>query len=183
MNDEPIQIISATGAIQGICPRYIVHKRGLRHRSTNVFVFSSTNALLLQQRSARKAVYPNRWDLSVAEHARPFETPPETARRGLAEEIGVRVEVDAFSAVQSGFEAMLVLPARGSRDAIIDREVTTSFRCTHDGPFVLDADEVSATRWMTRHELEDTIAREPRSLTPWLLQRLRSIGVERLFGA
>ena len=181
MNDEPIQIINASGTSAGICPRHVVHRRGLRHRSTNVFVFSTGNALLLQQRSANKSVYPNRWDLSVAEHARPFEAPVETARRGLEEEIGVTLDADSFSTVQRGFEATLVLPARGGREAIIDREVTTSFRCTHDGPFVLDPNEVSSTRWVDHGELTGIIETEPRGLTPWLLQRLRSIGVETLF--
>ena len=182
MNDEPIQIINAVGESQGICARGIVHQRGLRHRSTNVFVFSTKNELLLQCRSASKDVYPDRWDLSVAEHARPFEAPIETAERGLFEEIGVQLEQSDFSIAQAGFEAMLVLPARGDRRAIIDREVTTSFRCTHDGPFVLDPDEVSSTRWADRAELARIINDEPRTLTPWLRQRLASIGIDRLFG-
>ncbi len=183
MNDEPIQIINACGSVAGICPRHVVHRRGLRHRSSNVFVFSTDNALLLQQRSASKSVYPNRWDLSVAEHARPFEAPVETAQRGLLEEIGVKLGTDSFAQVQRGFEATLVLPAGAARDAIIDREVTTSFRCTHDGPFVLDPEEVSSTRWVEHVELEEIVRTEPKQLTPWLLQRLRSVGLGTLFRA
>ena len=181
MNDEPIQIINANGQSVGIAARGIVHRRGLRHRSTNVFVFSKDNELLLQRRADTKDIYPKRWDLSVAEHAQPDETPVATAARGLVEEIGVRLSENAFRRVQDGFEAMLVLPARDRRPAVVDREVTTSFRCTHDGPFVLDPVEVSDTRWVDRSALEAMLEHEPRSLTPWLVQRLRSIGLDRLY--
>lgn len=45
--------------------------------------------LLIQQRSAKKRVGPNQWDLSVAEHLSVGETFKQGVQRGLHEELGI----------------------------------------------------------------------------------------------
>ena len=49
----------------GQVPRSEVHRTGQYHRAVNVILVNSAGDILVQRRSSRKVVCPNKWDLSV----------------------------------------------------------------------------------------------------------------------
>ena len=59
----------------------------------HIYIFDSRGRFLLQQRAEDKAFRPSEWDIHMG-HAMTGESSLETARRELAEELGVRFTPD-----------------------------------------------------------------------------------------
>ena len=145
----------------GEAPRSNVHTRGLFHRSVHVWVFNTHDKVLLQQRASHKDVAPSLWDLSVAEHAKPGEAGFETALRGAREELSIRLTVRLVADYRLN---RLEYPELG----IFDNEFVQTYQARHDGPFVLDKEEVQDTRLVTMSQLRIEAQANPELFTPWL---------------
>jgi len=86
---ELFDIVDERNNVIGQELRTVAHRRGLWHRSVNVFLFTRDGKLLVQRRSKTKETFPGALDCSVGEHARAGEICAQTAVRGLQEEVGV----------------------------------------------------------------------------------------------
>jgi isopentenyl-diphosphate delta-isomerase type 1 len=156
---ELFETFNDAGEPTGLAPRDQVHRTGLWHRATNVFIFDHAGRLLLQQRSASKDVWPNAWDLSVGEHLTPGEDFEAAAQRGLGEELGIEpIELTPLGSV---VRATIEIAELG----VLDRELQQSFRGRWDGPVTPCPEEVAAVRWVTVPELKEEIEEDPE---PWL---------------
>ena len=76
-------------------PRGEVHRRGLWHRSSHLWL-TDTSRLLLQKRHPDKETDPGRWDIAVAGHLSAGQTPLEALVREAFEELGLRLEPRAL---------------------------------------------------------------------------------------
>ena len=170
---DPIELFETfddAGQPLGLVPRNDVHRRGLWHRASNVFLFDRDGLLYLQRRAAGKDVWPNAWDLSVGEHLQPGESFEHAAQRGLAEELSVHNV--ALTALGDVVRARLEIPELQIRDF----EMQQSFRGLYDGAIIADAAEVADVRRLSLTALADAIAAAPDDFTPWLRSRLRAFG-------
>jgi isopentenyldiphosphate isomerase len=167
---ELFETFDADGHPQGLVPRSEVHRRGLWHRASNVFLFDSDERLYLQRRAACKDVWPNAWDLSVGEHLQPGETFEEAAHRGLAEELAVHNVV--LTPLGDVVRGCIEIPELQIRDF----EFQQTFRGVYDGPITADPGEVAAVRRLSLAELAAALAAKPDDFTPWLRSRLRAFG-------
>ena len=168
--EELFETFDDDGRPLGLVARSEVHRRGLWHRASNVFLFDSEGRLYLQRRAARKDVWPNAWDLTVGEHLQPGETFEQGALRGLAEELSITgVALEPLGDV-----------VRGSVDIpeldIHDHEMQQSFRGVYDGEPIADPAEVADVKRMSLSELRAEVAANPDAFTPWLRSRLRAFG-------
>jgi len=176
MMDELFETLDESGKPIGMAPRSRVHQKGLWHRAVNIFLFRSDGRLIVQQRHPHKDVYPDAWDLSVAEHLRPGETYEQAALRGLREELGI--ENVALEHVGGVVQARLEMPERG----IKDYELQQSFRGRFDGELRPDVREVSAVEVVALSDLAVAFATRPSEFTPWFREtavRLGFVGRER----
>jgi len=159
---EYFETLDENGRPAGLIPRPEVHKKGLWHRSVNLFLFHPDGRVYLQKRAGDKDVWPGAWDVSVAEHLKPGETLDQAARRGLEEELAIRgVDVEAWG---PELRFKTVDEAKG----IHDYEVQQCFRATCNEAPRPDPTEVSEVRLMAVAELKQRIAEEPERFTPWL---------------
>ena len=167
---ELFETYDEVGRLLGLVPRNEVHRRGLWHRASNVFLFDTENHLYLQRRAAGKDVWPNAWDLSVGEHLQPGESFEQAAHRGLAEELSVYgVALIPLGEVARG---CIEIPAQQIRDF----ELQQTFRGVYDGDIVPDPIEVAAVRRITLAALAVEVAANPDAFTPWLRNRLHTFG-------
>lgn len=154
VSEEFLDVVDANDRVVGRERRGVIHARGLMHRSAQVLVFNSNGAMFLQKRAITKDEFPGLWDSSAAGHLDPGEAYDECARRELGEELGIR---DA-----GALEPLCKLPA-GPETGF---EHCTVFRCDHDGPLSLQAEEVDDGRWVSPAEMDRLVADPGSDLTP-----------------
>ncbi|RMG16884.1 MAG: NUDIX domain-containing protein [Planctomycetota bacterium] len=144
-----IAVVDSQDSFLRWAERKEVHARRLVHRSVHVLVFDRAGRLLVQRRHPDKDVYPGHWDTSCAGHVEESDYPggpnqgldgvyAAVAARELGEELGVQADLEElghFAPVPN-----------------VHYEQIRLFRAVHDGPFVLQAGEVSAVRPVTRPE-------------------------------
>jgi len=169
--EELFEIFNEDGEPNGRAPRDVVHKRGLWHRASNVFLFRPDGQLIVQRRHESKDVCPGLWDLSVAEHLEPRESFLDGAVRGIREELGITgVRLERVSNV---IRAKLDIAESGIRDY----EFQVSFRGGFDGKLAPKLSEVAEIRSLGLGELQVEMLKVPERFTPWFRGRAIDIGL------
>ena len=140
-----------------------------------VLLHNSAGLLLLQKRSARKAVFPNTWDLTCAEHVQPGESYEAAALRGLREELSIPPPPALLRTLAPTRRTLRAVCARtGAR--VLDNEFVPLYEGLYDGSSLVDAAEVSAVRWVNWQQLLAEVAADEGAFTPWLVETLRLLG-------
>lgn len=123
------------GRACGTAPRSRVRAENLRHAATAVVVRNAAGDVYVHRRTDTKDLYPGRYDFCAGGVLRAGEEPLDSARRELAEELGVtRVE----------------LVPLGAADYADDRTRMREFlyECTYDGPVTWQPEEVAWGAWV-----------------------------------
>ena len=147
-----MEIVDETNQVIGITSRYDIHRKGIRHRSVHIFIFNSNGELYLQLRAPHKDQYPGHWDSSAAGHTDPGESPAETARRELGEELGLAVPLDR----------VLEHPACPETGW----EFVTLFEGRTDQPVHLNLEEATAGAFFSPEALKQLLADTGQKVTP-----------------
>lgn len=153
MEHELLHEVDENDQVIGTRTRGELHRLGLRHRAVHILVFNSRNELFLQKRSASKDINPGLWDTSAAGHVDLGESYDEAARRELSEELGVG---DA-----PPIQPIFKLPSSPETGW----EFIQVYTVKHDGPFRLNAQEITEGQWIPTDELDDWIQQGGKGLT------------------
>ncbi len=168
---ELLETFAESGEPLGVAARDFVHRHGLWHRVSNIFVFRTNGHLVVQRRQSTKDLCPGAWDLSVAEHLQPGEDHLAGAQRGLREELGLEgVSLEAITGV---IPAKLKIPELG----IKDYEFQQCFRAVTDAALVIDLNEVVECRLFTLDKLYEMMRESPTDFTPWFRARAHDVGL------
>lgn len=119
-------------------PRADVHRDGDWHRAFHLWVVRPEGRVLLQRRSKRKDLEPNKVDVSVAGHYRFGETLLDVVREA-EEEIGLVVRPGEL-------EYLMTVRSEREYTGATDREFQEVYVCRDDRPlpeFVTDCAEVA----------------------------------------
>jgi isopentenyl-diphosphate delta-isomerase type 1 len=165
--DELFDVVDEQDRVVGQAPRRVVHANGWRHRAIHVLVFNRAGQVFLHKRSATKDLFPGAWDSSCAGHVGAGEDYDPTAVRELAEELGVKLSAPPLR--------LFKLDAQPMTGA----EFVWVYRLEHEGPFVLDPDEIECGGWFAPAEVDRWIAERPEEFAPalrliWSAVRTRS---------
>ena len=155
--DELFDIVNERDEVIGQLARSEVHRRGLRHRAVHVLIYNSRGEVFLQKRSALKDTFPQRWDSSAAGHLNPGEAYDACALREVEEELGFR---------------MPCIPERILRIEACEetgQEFVWVYRCTAEGPFTLNPEEVETGAWFHPDHVTRWIDCKPDDFAPSLV--------------
>jgi len=130
---------------------------GKRHRAYTVFLFHE-GRILLQQRSAKKLLWPGAWDVSYTSHVYPGETYQEAARRK-----GIQ-ELSAIVPTLADVHSFVYFAPQGNN---AENEFCRVLVGEFDGKINPNKDEMMATRWAPIEEVEADLRARPESFTPW----------------
>src|SRR5689334_20553924 len=99
--DEVVAVYDAQGEPVGTAPRSRVYAEGLWHASAGVLLRSLDGSrIYVHRRTPQKAVFGGMHDCLAGGVVDPGETPEQTARRELFEELGVtEVELSPISRI------------------------------------------------------------------------------------
>ena len=129
--DEIVTIVDQDN--REICQvsRKAMRQGGLIHRASYILVFNRTGDLFVQLRTMSKDIYPGYYDVATGGVVLAGESYEVSAKRELAEELGVR-----SIPLTSHFDFY--------HEDDANRVWGRLFTCTTDGPFLLQASEVEA---------------------------------------
>ncbi len=133
--NEIVQIVDRQNKETGVAPRHRMRSEGLTHRACYILVFNDNGELYLQKRTESKDVYPDCWDVAAGGVVLGGESYADSAKRELAEELGV-----------SGVRFTFLFDSYFEDSA--NKVWGHIFSCTHNGPFVLQEEEVQYGHFM-----------------------------------
>lgn len=140
--DEIVDIVDREDRVVDQVPRHVMREQGLCHRVTYILVFDSSGRLFVQQRTLTKDLYPGFHDLAAGGVVRAGESYEESAARELAEELGI---VD--KALRYHFKTYF--------EESDNRCWGKVYSCIHDGPFVLQEEEVASGEFVDVKQVID----------------------------
>lgn len=136
VSDELLDVVDNSDAVIAVKSRGEIHAAGLMHRAVHILLFNSRGELFLQKRSMNKDEQPGMWDSSAAGHVDSGEDYLHCAERELGEELGI--------AVERPLQVLFKLAASmrtGNEHCMV-------YRYCHDGPLLLQAEEIDAGEWV-----------------------------------
>ena len=129
--EEVVIIVDQHNREVGRAPRHQMRSQGLIHRATYIFVFNRAGELFVQKRTPIKDLYPGFFDFAAGGVVVVGESYQASAYREAAEELGIQdtplTEHFDFFYQDGG-----------------NRTWGRVYSCVHDGPFVLQAEEVES---------------------------------------
>ena len=161
MLDELLDVVNEEDVVTAREMRSAVHRLGLRHRGVHVFLATTQDGLLVQQRSRLKDLLPLALDCSVSEHLKAGESYREAAERGLAEELGIHgIRIHPLVKFTMSY---------GSND----NEISQLYEGRVDPALVrFDPLEVEGISYRSLDELEALLHSEEVPLCGWFVQLL-----------
>jgi isopentenyl-diphosphate delta-isomerase len=148
--EELFDVVDAEDNVLRVETRSTVHGEKLMHRAVHIFVFNAAGQLYVQCRSLTKDSAPGKWVSSCSGHVDSGEDYDIAAPRELAEEIGL-VEPEGLTRV-----------FKESPCKQTGQEFVWVYRCEAEGPFTLNAEEVSDGKWIDLDVLNAWIEGSPR---------------------
>ena len=127
--DEIVQIVDEDNREIAAVPRRLMREQNLVHRASYILVFNKAGELFIQRRTMTKDIYPGYWDIAAGGVVLARGSYEDSAQRELHEELGIKV-----SNLDHCFDHFYE-----------DRENRVwgrIFCCTHEGPFILQEEEV-----------------------------------------
>lgn len=146
MKQEMVDVLNLEGEVVGVATRQEMRRGRLPHRCVYILVFNKSGEIFIHLRTATKDVFPSYWDVcagGVVAAGEDFET----------------------GAMREGFEELGILtPPQFLFPFRYEDDQTTVFamvyRCIHEGPFVLQKEEVVRGEFVSLIELGKRIAVE-----------------------
>lgn len=161
---ELFYLVDENDNVLGSIPRGEAHKdRTKIHRSVSIVLINDQGQVLLQKRSIKKDIDPEKWTVSASGHLTFGQGYEDAAYRELAEEIGVT-------------DVHLELKLKKLFPLEREQEIASIYVATYnDHPTKLDPDEVTEVMWVTVAELEKLHSEQQLTLMAGMV--LESLGL------
>jgi 8-oxo-dGTP pyrophosphatase MutT (NUDIX family) len=146
MKEEMVDVLNLDGEVIGIATRQEMRAKRLPHRCVYILVFNGRGEIFIHLRTPTKDVFPSHWDLCAGGVVAAGENFDLGAIREGFEELGVKVKPE------------YLFPFRyEDAHTVVFAKV---YRCIHDGPFILQKEEVVRGEFVKLMDLENLISRE-----------------------
>ena len=155
---EEVVLINPEDEVLGSMEKMQAHENGLLHRAFSVFLFNEKGEMLLQKRAATKYHSPNQWTNAVCSHPRINETYEAGAKRRLAEELGIVVDIE---------EKFHFIYKAKVGENLWEHELDYVFTGLYSSKFNLNPEEVSEVRYILMEDLEAEMLSNPEYFTEW----------------
>lgn len=167
--EELLDVLTKTGEKTGENkPRSLVHTDGDYHRAVHVWIHAeSTGELLLQRRADCKDSWPGLWDISSAGHISSGDSSLLTARRELAEELGIHLPNDAFELIFVFLQECAINDGKYINNEYNDVYLVTTLAPIPMEAFTLQETEVSSVKYIPWNEYKIHLANDDADYVPY----------------
>lgn len=145
--EELLPLVTEQGEIIGAATRRECHSGSmLLHPVVHLHIFNSAGDILLQKRSARKDIQPNKWDTSVGGHIDLGESVDIALKRETSEELGL-TEFEPTQLYQYVFKSS------------VEHELVTTFSTTIESidQITFDPEEIDEVRFWSIEEIKENL--------------------------
>ena len=156
--EEQVILVNEKDEPIGLMGKMEAHQKGLLHRAFSVFVFNSTQEVLLQQRAACKYHSPNLWTNTCCSHPRAGETNQQAGERRLQEEMGLQVPL------QEVFSFIYKAPFD---NGLTEHEYDHVLIGYSDAQPQINPEEVASWKWLSLEAIKEDILQAPERYTAW----------------
>ena len=161
--DETVQIVDEENTEIAAVSRRIMREQQLIHRACYILVFNQAGDLFVQKRTKTKDVYPGYYDVAAGGVVLAGESYEESAERELAEELGI--------------EGVKLTPCFDNYfEDTVNKVWGRVFRCRHEGPFILQKEEIESGGFMNVTQILDAAGSQ--LFTPDGIEILRRLSLE-----
>lgn len=156
---EEVILVNEKDNELGLMEKMEAHQKGLLHRAFSVFIFNSSNELLLQKRAASKYHSGGLWTNTCCSHPRKGETALQAANRRLKEEMGMNCKLKkAFYFI---YKSVL-------DNELTEHELDHVFVGFTDDKPILNLEEAEDFKYISLEALTKEIELFPDNYTIWL---------------
>lgn len=160
--EEMFDVLNEYGEYTGeVASRSEAHHKGLWHKAVVVFIVNSKNEVLIQQRSANKKLWPNKWDITAGGHVFSGEFGYQSVIRETKEEIGLDIQVTDLLFIGA-------TTSINTKEDIINRHYNEYFIVRKDvnlKEIQLEDSEVQDIKWISKNNLIKMIDNRDEELT------------------
>ena len=142
-SEEWLDVVNEQNHVIDKAKREEVHQQGLRHRAAHILIYNQQGDLFLQKRSENKDEFPGYWDSSAAGHVDAGESYDECIVREVKEELGI-----TLNEIPESLFLIEAIPENGM-------EFCQVYVTHHEGPFILNKDEIEQARWFSLDEIRE----------------------------
>lgn len=157
--DEQVVLVDGDDNPIGSIGKIDAHRIGALHRAISVFVFDSSDRLLLQRRALSKYHSGGLWSNTCCSHPRPYEDRRDAAQRRLREEMGIEC------ALEERFDFVYRIELD---NGLIEHEYDRVFFGRFDGEPSPDPCEAMDWTWSELTRLREDVRRLPHRYSYWL---------------
>lgn len=158
MNEEKVILVNENDEQIGVMPKMEAHEKAVLHRAFSVFIFNSSNELMLQQRALHKYHSPGLWTNTCCSHQREGETNLQAGMRRLKEEMGFVTELT---------ETTSFIYKAPFDNGLTEHELDHIMIGYYDYEPEINPDEVASWKWMKLEDVKTDIAKTPDLYTAW----------------
>lgn len=151
-----IAIVDSNDEVIGSKEQQQAEEDGDIFRLVRIFVANSQGQILLQLRSPKKRIQPNKWDQSVGGHVDEGEDYLTAAKREVLEELGIS-DV-AFTEIGKYYKESVI-------NGINHKKFNTIYKINYDGDVSFPEEEIAEIKWFNREELDDLVNIQPELFT------------------
>ena len=134
------------------------HKAPILHRAFSVFIINDKNEMLIQQRAFNKYHSGGLWANACCSHPRVGEEVISSAKERMKDEIGVSCELK---------ELFTFIYETKFSDNLYEHELDHVLLGHHNGPFVMNKEEVNDLKWISYKELAKDLEKHPDKYASW----------------
>lgn len=146
-NNETVQIVDENNTEIAAVSRWVMREQRLIHRASYILVFNKAGDLFVQKRTMTKDVYPGFYDVAAGGVVLAKESYEDAAERELSEELGI--------------EGIQLKPCFDHYYEDENNRVWGRiFRCHHEGPFILQEEEIESGGFMKVKQVLDSANRD-----------------------
>jgi len=155
---EEVLLVNEQDKVIGVMEKLEAHRKGLLHRALSVFIFNSSQELLLQKRAINKYHSAGLWTNTCCSHPRPEEEIISAAHRRLWEEMAIKCKlIPAFTfTYKASFD-----------NGLIEYEYDHIFIGKTDNKPQLNKEEAEAWKYMTFDNIKKDTILNPTCYTEW----------------
>jgi isopentenyl-diphosphate delta-isomerase type 1 len=161
--EELVVLVDENNNPVGTAPKATVHTTDTPlHRAFSLFLFNSQKQLLLTKRAETKKTFAGVWTNTVCGHLAPNETPIESAKRRLEQELGMKNDE-----VRGLTEAAPYRYRFSDKNGIVENEICPILIGHTDSDPIPSPSEVDDWKWMDWEDFLQEISANADIYSPW----------------